>query len=80
MSWDTLPPEVREVFERVCTPRELDVVKLRAQLGRDGEPLGWRPIARCLNLSGSTVRDAFERARRKYEAAMAEEAPAGGDG
>ena len=31
MAWETMPPDFRALAESVCTPRELDVLRLRAQ-------------------------------------------------
>jgi DNA-binding NarL/FixJ family response regulator len=68
VSWEVLDPEARAIFERVCSPRELEVVKLRFTL-RHGKPIGWRRIARWLDLDESTVRAAWRRAERKFLAA-----------
>jgi DNA-binding CsgD family transcriptional regulator len=68
VSWEALDPEARAIFERVCSPRELEVVNLRFTL-RHGKRLDWRRIARWLDLDESTVRAAWRRAERKFLAA-----------
>ena len=63
MSWTTMPPELRELAERVCTPRELDVLRLRA------EGHGRYRIAAILGINGSRVEQlrssAFNRLRKE---------------
>lgn len=56
MSWEALDPEFRKLAERVCTPRQLDVLRLKSQ------GAGWQRIAQILGLSTATVREHFSRA------------------
>ncbi len=50
MSWDALPPEVRDVAERTCSQDEIDVLKLYSH------GMGYRAIARALDIERDTVR------------------------
>jgi DNA-binding CsgD family transcriptional regulator len=65
VSWATIPPELREIIERACTPREIEALKLRAA------GYGIRRIARALDLDPSTVRARLNRAERKIRAETA---------
>lgn len=71
MSWSSLDPRIREVAERVLTEEQLEVVKLRATNAPSGEPLGWRTIARQLDVDESTVRRRWERAERRLRQELA---------
>lgn len=66
MAWETMPPDFRALAERVCTPRELDVLRLRAQgMGT------WR-IAAVLGISGYTVKNLRRNADMKMQWASLE--------
>lgn len=69
MSWSTLPPEVRAIAEEVCTPKELEALKLW-----DGGA-GYRRVGLMLGVDKSTARDRVQRALQK----IAERAEAQGD-
>lgn len=56
-AWQSDP--LRPVAERVCTPRELEVVKLRCR------GLSWRSVALVLGISRAAARDRWQRAARK---------------
>lgn len=55
MSWEALDPEFRAIAERVCTERQLDVLRLKSR------GAGWQRIAQILGLSKATVREHFKR-------------------
>lgn len=59
--WTTMPPEFRELAERILTPRELDVLRLRAE-GKGT----WR-IAAVLGISGDRVRQLRKAADLKLQ-------------
>lgn len=59
MGWDTIPPHVRAAARAVCTPEEIDVLKLSA-IG-----FGYRRIGRALGIDRDTARNRLERASRK---------------
>jgi len=63
VSWATLPPEVRELAERVCTRKELEALKLW------DAGAGYRRVALMLGISPSSARDRIVRAVRKLAAA-----------
>ncbi len=69
MSWSTLPPAVRQIAEEVCTPKQLEALKLW-----DGNA-GYGRIALMLGVDKSTVRDRVKRGLQK----IAERAEAQGD-
>lgn len=64
MSHERLTPAQMTVIESVCTPRELECVRLE-NLGH-----GKRSIAKRLSISPSSVRDYLDRASRKTIAAL----------
>lgn len=49
-SWERVPAELRERAERVCTPRQLQVLRLVHEHGES-----WRRIGRILDLHPATV-------------------------
>ena len=59
MSWNDVDPATRELAHQVLTPRQLDVIRHRA----NGHP--WARIATALNLDEATVRGHHKRAVRK---------------
>lgn len=66
MSWQDLTAAERHLLETICTPKELDVLKLQAA------GMSTRQIGRYLGLSRSTVqsriysaRDRIARAKEK---------------
>lgn len=63
MAWKTLPPELRELAERVCTPKQLDALKLW------DAGLGYRRIGLALHVSPTTARDLVQRALQKMKRA-----------
>lgn len=65
MSWETVAPELRQVIERVCTPAEIEALKLKAA------GYGRRRAALVLRISESALRDRMNSARRKVEAEVA---------
>lgn len=60
-AWRDIDPSIRDVFERLCSPKELDAVKLTL----DGA--GRRTVGRALGISDSAARDRLRNARRKTE-------------
>jgi DNA-binding NarL/FixJ family response regulator len=63
MTYAELPADFRSTCEHVCTPRELDVVKLRF----DG--YSWNRITESLGVSRSTIKGRYRNALRKIELA-----------
>lgn len=64
MSWEGVEPEIREVAERVCTPRQVEVLKLYAQ------GMGHRRVARALGVDTKTAREHLEAASRRIRDEM----------
>jgi DNA-directed RNA polymerase specialized sigma24 family protein len=64
MSWNDLNPDLRHTIETVCTPKELDALRLHLC------DIGYTRIAVMLDISPSTARDRIRRARRKLAAAL----------
>lgn len=71
MSWQSLPPDLRAIIERVCTPAEIEVLKLKATIGPGGREYGRRRIAQILHVSDTTVRDRLRNAERKIQSEIA---------
>lgn len=71
MSWGEVSPELRDVIQTACTPRQIDVLKLRAS------GVSQRRIARMLDVDPATVRGLLERAQRRirHEVARREASP-----
>jgi DNA-binding CsgD family transcriptional regulator len=67
VSWSTLSPEMRELAERVCTPKELEALKLKAS------GYGRRRIAIVIGISETAVRDRLRSGERKLAAALEDE-------
>jgi DNA-binding CsgD family transcriptional regulator len=66
VNWpSTVPPELRELIERACTPKEVEVMQLKAQ------GYGKARMARILGISEEAVRDRMRRAVRKVRAEAA---------
>jgi DNA-binding CsgD family transcriptional regulator len=59
MTWQRLPHIYRQIATEVCTPAELDALKLSI----DGE--SQRSTARILGIKRSSVRDRLDNARDK---------------
>ena len=59
MSWDAVEPEIRAVALRVCTPDQIDVLKLYS------EGHGYRVIGRTLGISKDTARGRLEAATKR---------------
>lgn len=59
MSWSTLSPETRELIERVCTPKEVEALRLKAA------GYGTRRMAIALGISRAAVRERLASAARK---------------
>jgi DNA-directed RNA polymerase specialized sigma24 family protein len=70
MSWLALPPEYREVAERVCTPAQVELLKVISA------GYGLRPAARILDIDPSTARDRLARATRRIREEMGRQAQA----
>lgn len=68
MTWDALEPELREAAARVCTPQEIDVLRLYAH------GLGYRAIAKTLGIDRDTARNRLTRASRKIREELGEQA------
>lgn len=62
--WADVSPDLREVIERVCTRRELEVLKMKAA------GAGRRTISLALGISESAVRDRLNAAQRKIQAEL----------
>ena len=67
MSWNGVPPELREVIERVCTEKEIEVLKIKASMPNAGR----RTIAAMLGISDASVRDRQRSAERKIRQEVA---------
>jgi DNA-binding CsgD family transcriptional regulator len=63
--WDGVAPELREIIERVCTPRQIDALKL-VNAGA-----GARRIGLALGIDESAARGLLARARRRIQAEVA---------
>ena len=59
MTWDGLEPDLRAAAETVCTQDELAVLRLYAH------GLGYRAIAKTLDISRDTARNRLSAATRK---------------
>lgn len=55
MSWSTLPPAMRELAEEVCTPAQLDALKLWDAGG------GYGRVGLMLGISKESARDRITR-------------------
>ena len=60
-----VPPDLRKIIERVCTEREIEVLKLKAA------GYGRRRMALILGLSESAIRSRLTSADRKIRAEVA---------
>jgi DNA-binding NarL/FixJ family response regulator len=58
LSWSTLSPELREIIERVCTPKQIEILKLKHA------GWGFKRIALALGVDESTVRGHLRAAER----------------
>jgi DNA-binding CsgD family transcriptional regulator len=63
--WGDTPPELRELIERVCTPRQVEAMKLVA-VGA-----GAKRIGLALGVDESSARALLRRARRNVQAEVA---------
>lgn len=63
-SWTTLPPEIRELAERVCTRAELDALKLW------DAGYGYARLGAALGISRSAARDRIKNGMRKIAAGL----------
>jgi DNA-directed RNA polymerase specialized sigma24 family protein len=61
MSWEAVDPAIRAMAARVCTPPQLEALKL----WEDG--LGYRRIASKIGISTSSARDRIHRALAAIE-------------
>lgn len=68
MSWNSLPPDVREAAERVLTEKQLHVYKLKAN------GVNERDIALICKVSRRTVRDHLSEADVKIHRELEEAA------
>lgn len=62
--WGSIPPNIRKIAKEVCTPEEIDVLKL-ADRG-----YGYRAMARALGVDRDTARNRWQRASRKIRDRM----------
>ena len=60
MTYESLPPWFRSIAETVCTPAELEVVKLKAHPW-----MKWTRMTEITGLPPSTLRSRFDSASRK---------------
>ena len=67
MSWSTLPPDLRELAERKCTPAQLEALKLW-----DADA-GYGSVGVMLRISKDSARDRIRRAITKLVRAAADE-------
>lgn len=65
MSWSTLPPELRELAEEVCTPAQLDALKLW------DAGAGYGRVALMLEISKESARDRITRGLDRIRKAAA---------
>jgi DNA-binding CsgD family transcriptional regulator len=65
MSWGEIGPELRDVIETSCTPRQVDVLKLQAA------GMSKNRIARALDCDRKSIRELVERAHRNIRAELA---------
>jgi DNA-binding CsgD family transcriptional regulator len=63
LSWENIEHELRAVAEEVCTPAELEALKLH-EAG-----VAYRATAAILGISWSTARERVQNAQRKLEEA-----------
>jgi DNA-binding CsgD family transcriptional regulator len=65
MSWSSVDPDLRKIIERVCTPKQIEALKLKA----DG--FGLQRIAQVLGITKESVRSRLDSAalRIRTEAA-----------
>lgn len=63
--WSTLDPQLRDIIERVCTPREVEALKLK-HVG-----YGRRRMALVLGISDTAVRDRLRAAEKKIRGEVA---------
>ena len=64
-SWEGIAPVLREVMERVCTQRQIDCLRLKAQ------GIGNRRIGLLLEIDESTVRHHLNTGRRAIQREVA---------
>jgi len=64
-SWEGIAPELREVIERVCSERQIDVLRLKAQ------GVGNRRIGLHLGIDESTVRHHLRLASKRIQLEVA---------
>ena len=62
--------EVWAVACRVCTPAELEVLRVRERLAGEGREHGYRSVAQELGLGWTTVRDRTKRAEDRIRREM----------
>jgi len=62
--------EVWAVARRVCTPAELEVLRIRERLAGEGREHGYRSVAQELGLGWTTVRDRTKRAEDRIRREM----------
>lgn len=68
MSWNTLPPEIRQTAEQVLTRKQLDVLKLNTN------GMSTRRIALALDISEPAARGLLTRAHQRLNIALRKEA------
>lgn len=67
MTWDALPPAIRQAAHDTLTPQQLDVLKLAAH------GYGYRRIATILNITRDTARNCYQQAINRLNTRLAEE-------
>lgn len=68
------PAWYRDTAERVCTTKQLEVLRLATLRTRNGKPLSDRNIGRILGVSRETIRGHREAAYRRMSHALKETA------
>lgn len=63
--WEAVSPELRGIIERVCTPRQIEALKLKSQ------GAGAKRIGIALGIDESAVRGLLHRAERRIRAEVA---------
>lgn len=63
--WDGVDPELRAIIERVCSPKQIECLRLKAS------GAGTKRIAVALDKDPSTVRELLRRAERRIRAEVA---------
>lgn len=62
MSWEGVSPELRAIIEEVCTPKQIEALKLKSA------GMSTRGIAMVLGIDHKTAADRLNRAYRRVQA------------